>query len=72
MAVYEDLNNQLTDESSLLQAKISLTDEAIRQLVYDLIDGSVEKAASQVTMNSPLSVNESRFPIDMRMVNYSS
>ena len=70
MAAFEDLNNQLTDESNLLHAKLSSTDEAIRQLVYDLIDGSVEKAASQVTMNSPISVNESKFPIDMMMAIY--
>ena len=70
MAAFEDLNNQLTDESTLLHAKLSSTDEAIRQLVYDLIDGSVEKAASQVTMNSPISVNESKFPIDMMMAIY--
>ena len=70
MAAFEDLNNQLTDESTLLNAKLSSTDEAIRQLVYDLIDGSVEKAASQVTMNSPISVNESKFPIEMMMAIY--
>jgi hypothetical protein len=70
MAAFEDLNNQLTDESTLLHAKLSSTDEAIRQLVYDLIDGSVEKAASQVTMNSPISVNESKFPIEMMMAIY--
>ena len=70
MAAFEDLNNQLTDESTLLHAKLSSTDEAIRQLVYDLIDGSVEKAASQMTMNSPISVNESKFPIEMMMAIY--
>jgi hypothetical protein len=46
LAQIEDLNNQLTDESALLQSKHSSTDEAIRQLIYDLIDGSVERAAS--------------------------
>ena len=71
MATFEDLNNQLTDESTLLQTKQYSTDEAIRQLIYDLIDGSVEKAASQVTMNSPISVNESKFPNDMRIGHYS-
>jgi hypothetical protein len=29
----------LTDESTLLQTKQYSTDEAIRQLIYDLIDG---------------------------------
>ncbi len=71
MAAFEDLNNQLTDESTLLQTKLYSTDEAIRQLIYDLIDGSVEKAASQVTMNSPISVNESKFPVEMRIGNFS-
>ena len=71
MATFEDLNNQLTDESTLLQTKQYSTDEAIRQLIYDLIDGLVDKAASQVTMNSPISVNESRFPVEMRIGNYS-
>jgi len=71
MAAFEDLNNQLTDESTILQTKLYSTDEAIRQLIYDLIDGSVDKAASQVTMNSPISVNESRFPVEMRIGHFS-